>query len=331
MSKPVVKLAYTDFWPEFDRETDYFTRIIRRHYTIEWSDHPDFLIYSVFGFNHLRHHCPRIFYTGEDTRPDFRDCDYAFSFEYSNHPQHCRLPFYARRIETINLSDAQPQDAAASLARKTRFCTFVYSDETGIRRNRFLKKLSRYKRVDSGGGYCNNVGGRVADKHAFLSEGKFTIAFEHTRQAGYTTEKLTDALLAHTLPIYWGNPLIGREFNTKRFINAHEFASEEDLIERIIELDQDDALCLDVMRQPLFPDGAAGNPFVCEDRILEEFDRIFSTRIIPVSHRRRRLHLWDCSVRPLMRRASDRFYKQRRVIRNWCECMRPNWLRRSGL
>ena len=308
--KPVIKLAYSDFWPEFNRETDYFTQIIRRHYTVEWSDQPDFLIYSVFGFEYLRYSCVRIFYTGENVRPDFRDCDYAFSFDYLDRPEHYRLPFYAYRSAGANLEDPS-RDFEAELARKTRFCTFVYSDPSGIRRNRFLKKLSRYKRVDSGGNYLNNVGGRVADKLAFLREGKFTIAFEHTSYPGYTTEKITDALWAGTMPIYWGNPLINRDFNTGHFLNAHDFENDDELIGRIVELDRDDEQYLAVMRRPVFSDGV-DSPFSREANILAQFDRIFTTPIVPVALRRKWARRWDRQIRPLACRVRNRYWRQRR-------------------
>lgn len=314
--KPRIKLGYADFWQGFDPENDYFTRIIRRHYDVELSAQPDFLIYSVFGWQHLRHRCVRVFYTGENVRADFRDCDYAFTFDYSDRPEHYRLPYYARRISSSNLSK-RAADVEAVLARKTRFCTFVYSDPTGLRRNQFLQKLSRYKVVDSGGGYLNNVGGRVADKLAFVAESKFNIAFEHTSHPGYTTEKITDAMQAWSLPIYWGNPLVGRDFDSRSFLNVHEFPSEEAVIARIIELDRDDALYAEVLSQPWFPNDR-GNVFMDEDNILSQFDRIFTTDIVPIARRRRRLAVWDLRLRPLLRRAQNRMGRRPRL---WLEAL----------
>jgi len=299
--KPTISLGYADFWPGFNPETDFFTRLLRWRFDIRLSGRPDFLLYSAFGREHLRHRCVRIFYSGEAVRPDFRDCDYAFTFDYLDRPEHCRLPYYVRRLEGDDLVK-RGVDARAALARKTRFCTFVYTDPQGVRRNRFFKRLSRYKRVDSGGGYLNNLGRRVEDKLAFLREGKFTIAFEHSLHPGYTTEKLTDAMRASTLPIYWGNPLVGREFNTHSFLNAHEFRSEEALIERIMELDRDDEQYAGVLGRPWLPAGR-GNIYLDENRLLDQFDRIFRTPIVPVAQRRRRLALWDGRVRPFSRRA----------------------------
>ena len=63
----------------------------------------------------------------------------------------------------------------------------------------------QYKHIDSGGKYKNNIGAPVADKLAFLSEGKFNIAFENSSANGYTTEKLIEAFAAGTIPLYWGD------------------------------------------------------------------------------------------------------------------------------
>src|SRR5438309_10477229 len=78
-------------------------------------------------------------------------------------------------------------------------------------------------------------------KIEFLKRYKFNIAFENASLPGYTTEKIVEPMAARCLPIYWGNPLIHREFNPKSFLNYVDFRDEAALIERIIELDQNDA------------------------------------------------------------------------------------------
>src|SRR5262249_55166951 len=52
---------------------------------------------------------------------------------------------------------------------------------------------------------------------------KFVIAFENSSLSGYNTEKLTHAIEADCVPIYWGDPEIGRSFNTRRFVNGHDY------------------------------------------------------------------------------------------------------------
>jgi hypothetical protein len=90
---------------------------------------------------------------------------------------------------------------------------------------------------------------------------------------------------ARCLPIYWGNPRVGEDFNPASFLNYSDFPSAEALIERIIELDNDDAKYLAVTRQPCFPNNKR-TEFYSEDRLLDFFEMIFSTSIRPVSTRR---------------------------------------------
>jgi hypothetical protein len=156
-------------------------------------------------------------------------------------------------------------------------------------RNDFFHKLCQYKKVDSAGGALNNVGYRVppgpAAKHEFMRPYKFNIAFENTSIPDYTTEKIVEAMRVRTMPIYWGNPRIATEFNSKSFLNYFDFASEDALIEKIIELDQDDAKYLEYLRQPYFHNNQP-NEFFSQERLLNHFEKIFTTPITPVSTRR---------------------------------------------
>jgi hypothetical protein len=143
--------------------------------------------------------------------------------------------------------------------------------------------------VDSAGGALNNTGYQVppgpGPKLEFLRPYKFNIAFENTSIPDYTTEKIVDAMRARVLPIYWGNPRIATEFNPKSFLNYFDFPGEDALIDKIIELDQDDAKYLEYLRQPYFHNNQP-NEFFSRERLLNQFEKIFTTRITPVSRRR---------------------------------------------
>ena len=96
--------------------------------------------------------------------------------------------------------------------------------------------------MDCGGKVRNNIGYLVPDKIAFLMDYKFNIAFENESYPGYTTEKLPESFIGNTVPIYWGNPLIDKEFNAGAFINAHEFRNLDQVVEFVVELDRNDLL-----------------------------------------------------------------------------------------
>lgn len=129
--------------------------------------------------------------------------------------------------------------------------------------------------MDSGRRHLNNIGRFVDDKLSFIKEYKFTIAFENSGFPGYTTEKLVHPMMAHSLPIYWGNELVERDFNPKSILNYADFQNEEELIERIIEIDNDNNLYMEYLKQPYYHDNQV-NEFIKPENVMKQFDYIFS-------------------------------------------------------
>ena len=288
-----IRLDFCDFGHNMSKPNHFFYRLLQEHFEVELCDQPDFLIYSSHGHVHRMHSGVRIFFSGESAPPDFRECDYSLSCCRVDTPRHLQLPFYVLYGQAADIVK-QHDDPERILAGKTKFCSFVVrSHNPRLNRNRleFFQHLSRYRSVDSGGVYGNNIGGPIpggsAEKIAFLRAYKFNIAFENLARPGYTTEKIFEPMVARCLPIYWGNPLIAEEFNPRSFLNRADFPSEEALIKRIIELDRDDAKYLEYVRQPYFHQDQP-NLYFSRQRLLEFFERIFTDRIVPVAQRGRR-------------------------------------------
>jgi hypothetical protein len=188
---------------------------------------------------------------------------------------------------------APPETPEQVLARKSKFCAFVVGNtrrRATHKRVEFFHQLSRYKKVDSGGRALNNIGGPIpggsGGKVDFLRPYKFNICFENKSIPGYTTEKIYEAMLARCIPIYWGSSRIHEEFNPKSFLNYFDFPNEEALIQRIIQIDNNPELHLEYLRQPVFHDNRP-NEYFSTDRLLNFFDRIFTTPIRPVGTRRK--------------------------------------------
>ena len=274
--KPRLKIKFTDYYRGWRSQQNLFSELLSEMYELEFSDDPDLLLFLPFGTDHLKYRCRKVFITGENVRPDFGICDYAFSFDYLDDPRNYRFPLALWG----NVQTPSGWDPEKALRSKTRFCNFVYSNPSCRIRNQLFDKLSRYKCVDSGGRYKNNLGHRVADKHAFLSQYKFTIAYENSSYPGYVTEKISDAFAADSLPVYWGNPVVSRDFNPASFINYHDLGSNDAVIERIIELDQDDDAYLQVMRQPRYPDDLFP-AFAHRDQISERLRQIVESPTAP--------------------------------------------------
>jgi len=277
--KKKLKLFFSDFWSVFNIEDNLFLNLIKDDFDIELTDQsPDFLFYSVFGTKHYRHNCIKIFYTGENVRPDFNYCDYAFTFDYIQDRRHFRLPLYAFFDNVGKL--LKPKNIEQIISEKLKFCNFVYSNASQPVRNNFFKKLSKYKKVDSAGRLYNNTKFRAASKVDFIKDYKFTIAFENESYPGYTTEKIFEPMLVNSLPIYWGNPLVHLDFNSNSYLNYYDFHNEDDLIDRIIQIDKDVDLYAKYLSEPFFENNQL-NPYVQPESIKTKLNEIFSSNIEP--------------------------------------------------
>ena len=288
MTSNPLKIAFVDFWPGFDAKGYRLVQQLSPHFPIEISGDPDYLFFSVFGTAHLEprfDRCIKIIWLAENVRPDFSTCDYSLSFDYPDDPRNLRLPyysdvnFYLGREPNKYLSLIKPDnyDPVRVLDSKKRFCNFIYSNEWATERLAFFGELSKYKRVDSGGSVKNNLGFKVRNKREFMIPYKFTIAFENSSYPGYVTEKLVDPMFANSLPIYWGSPRVHEEFNPRSFINCHEHADWQSVIEKIIQIDQDDSLYLEYLEAPWFHENKP-NPYCQPDYIMPFFQMVFADR-----------------------------------------------------
>lgn len=272
--RPRIKVKFVDFWADFNQPNFIFYKLLAKKYEVVDSEEPDLLFYSTFGNKNIKYACTKIFYTGENIRPDFRACDYAFSFDYSTNPKNYRLPLYFL-YDDLNKLINRKLDAKEVLSQKKKFCCFVVSNSKSTIRNDFFTNFSKLKHIDSGGNLFNNIGGPIENKRTFIKDYKFVIAFENDSYPGYTTEKIFEPLLENCIPIYWGNPLVKKDFNTKRFINCHDFGSFEEVMEHVLLIDQDDDKYMEYINQPVLKDDKI-NELLKEETILKRLEEIVS-------------------------------------------------------
>ena len=265
--KKKITINFVDFAKDFDNKNNDFVRILSNWFEVVISEHPDYLFYSNFGYKHTKYNCIKIYFTGENTVPDFNLCDYAIGFsEMTFNDRYLRYPLYKLFQYRKDLELALSKDNIYKTTKKDLFCSFVVSNDNGMKeREAFFKQLCKYKTVSSGGRYLNNIGGPVKDKLEFQSKHKFSIAFENTSSAGYTTEKIVQAFASGSIPIYFGNPNISKEFNENSFINCHHYNNFEEVINRIKEIDNDDVLYNKIISEKIT------NCDLLSEKELEEF------------------------------------------------------------
>ena len=304
MNKPMqqVRLKFTDFPGPFNPTR--IQALLRQRFEIVIDDErPDYVIYSVSSHNHLRYpEAVRIFFTGENIRPDFNICDYAFGYDWLEFgDRHYRCPNYQLYDQYHDLCQRMRSVAPTSdFSNDTRkFCNFIYTSGSGHPfRDEFFHHLNKYRQVDAPGAHLRNTDADIgpaykgdwsASKVAFQRGYKFSFAFENSTTIGYTTEKIVHAMAADTIPIYWGNPSIGREFNSRRFVNCHNYPDAEAMAQRIMEIDRDDGLFRQILTEPFFPANEALES-LRDERILDQFENIFTQP--KQTAFRRNFHAW---------------------------------------
>ncbi len=253
------------------------------------SQKPDFYLFANVKDKDAFSNCVKIYNPGENILINMSVCDWAFGERYENevrNPRYVRLPNYVRLGAGYDLIKKN-YNSVKILADKQKFCAFVYQNSGVEFRNSFFKQLSKYKQVDSPGAAFNNMpsidppGTREQyyisydTKVTFLRKYKFTIAFANECSTGYTSEKIYHAMLANSIPIYWGNPEVHRDFNTKSFVNLHQYRSMQEAIQKVIELDRNDNLYLSYLNEPWYCNNTP-TQYADPNVILAKFRRIFS-------------------------------------------------------
>ena len=273
-----VKIAFSDFWDDFDPKDNFIIDALKDHFDIVISDDPDFVFCSNFGNRHLKYDCVKIFYTGENLCPDFNLTDYAMGFhQISFDDRYLRLPLYVLYDDACFLACSKHELAEDYDLGSKKFCNYVISNAlSDPARDKMIGLLEAYKSVDSGGRYRNNVGGPVKDKIAFERDYKFTMCFENSSARGYTTEKIVEAFAGQTVPIYWGNPDISTEFNPKAFINCHDFSSFEEVMEEVKRIDENDELYIDMLKAPVLTEGSSAKKYLAADYVSDYLCAILS-------------------------------------------------------
>ena len=221
-------------------------------------EHPDYLIYDVFGCEHINpkyDESIKIALYSENIIPDFSETDYATSQahliyldRYYKYPSFIWNLYKFRKLKVGNIR------MLANNLKKTKFCAAVisnYQNYSYFRLN-FIKELNKYKHVDMGGDYLNDFGIHIQDKIKFLSSYKFSISMENSNGDGYISEKIIDSLIAGTIPIYYGDYLIDEYINPKCLIMIKGEKDIQSKIDYIIKIDNDDKLYNSILKEPIF-------------------------------------------------------------------------------
>jgi hypothetical protein len=123
---------------------------------------------------------------------------------------------------------------------KHRMCSLIASKkakQTGHKMRHEVAKWIRETEKDveiMGRGYRP-----FAEKAEGLAPFRYSIVIENSRESNYFTEKLIDAMLCGTIPIYWGCPNIGEFFDTNGIILCQSLGDIQAAVQRLSLADFD--------------------------------------------------------------------------------------------
>jgi alpha(1,3/1,4) fucosyltransferase len=280
-SSRTLRIGFSDMWDSFNPEYNFFTLLLEeaaKHSTpsliIQGLDiqgnsaSPDLLIFGPFGETWKSFpDVPKVHFTGENSPPvQGTNVFLNLGFPHMDmvDDSYLRLPLWILEIDWFGADPQRIRNPKPisidrctkvfpeELERKKKFCAFVVSNPSNPLRNAAFHWLSSYKDVDSAGALFNTVGpvlaagpgggGGELKKHEFLKDYKFALTFENSSAPGYCTEKLLHAKASGCIPIYWGDPKVNRDFDTKSFLHVQDVTSPNDLIDAVRKIDEDEEL-----------------------------------------------------------------------------------------
>lgn len=252
-----LKFGYINFWDGFNQSNEVFLGFNKILSKLPYKfvivdpmvEEADFVFASVFywdeySFRNCKGNPIKILFNGESLPNAYYEYDYSISME-SQTTTNLYFPYFVfREVDDKRGLVENPFDR--------KFCSFVVSnDKPKLRLQAFEILNTKYKDVASGGKAFNNIGGAVDDKIDFIKDYKFNICFENTYKDGYVTEKIYDAFMGYTIPIYFGGKVVSKIFNKDAFIDCTNKDGQY-LLDRVRELDENKELYMEMLEQPMF-------------------------------------------------------------------------------
>lgn len=263
-----MNICYLDFWPGFNSELNWFSLLFKHLYSernFNFNSSPeeaDIIFASCFGNDKykIKSNAIKLFYTGENLRPDLNFADYSLSFDFDTYnDRNFRLPHWFlyvnwwndpnKDIAKISLNDLFSKIDSNEIWNRKNFCCIMIGNPVE-NRIQVAMKLNEYREVHGYGKvFGNYVSGNKID---VLKQYRFNICFENAIYPGYITEKLLEAKVAGCVPIYYGDDTFSTDFNKNCAINYKDFNNINDLYKEIKSLDENEEYFKQVVSEPLF-------------------------------------------------------------------------------
>ncbi len=190
----------------------------------------------------------RVWLTTENVRPPVQaDFDLVLSFDQTSFSDaDVYFPMWLMQIGLFGpakLDHLGIEASAADLIKprkmkdtqlEKKFCCTIFANPHNVR----LKAINLLQpSIDVFGPYVSKP---VKSKYLVASGYRFMLCFENDLYPGYVTEKLIEAYVSGTVPLYWGDLGNDHMINRLSFVNLKEFDSMADFVEYAHTMDAED-------------------------------------------------------------------------------------------
>jgi hypothetical protein len=199
--------------------------------------------------------------TYENRRPPLQGFDLTFSFDVDNYSgKNYYLPLIYLYMNHSKISPphskhllspcvaSQNRDVDKNFIEKKSGFASAFINNPHPMRLRAIDSLSKIEKVELFGRSVNNY---VNDKIDTASLYWFNLCFENDLYPGYVTEKILEAWISKSVPLYWGYDE-AKILNPDAFVNLKDFNSLEDFVVFVSELYLDKDRMVEMISQPLF-------------------------------------------------------------------------------
>lgn len=262
-----IKISFHGFWPRFledeQNNVSFFKELFSGLGDILIQNDPDKsdILVSTYGHEQeLRDKAINVLYICEPSNnKEGWDLVIAGIDESKYNFPIINTPLFVSYLYCNNLLD-KCLNRVPKTSIPSKFCCWITSNANCQERNNIFHILNIYKKVDSTGLKLNNTGHLLTcpwgsqEFYDYISQYKFVICAENSDMEQYITEKIFHGYISRTIPIYWGTKYMKTIFHPNSYIyleNTNE-KSYYDLLNKVIEIDNDDKKWLSMINSPVF-------------------------------------------------------------------------------
>jgi hypothetical protein len=267
-----MKIYCNGFWSGFIEKTnpvhcDFFIELCNRIWNTKCElgdkEDSDILLESIFSPSCLKDRSWKysILFSGE-SRIYSNTSDYTLVlYGQRNHDNSINCPLFIPYIYCNNLISSLDNPISRSTIAQNKVLAII-SNPGGDMRNTVLHALETQGiEIVYAGNYKNNIGGPLKAQYNtnefldYVSQFKFILTMENSREDTYITEKICHGMLADIVPIYWGSKRVCDYFNPERFINIDSTNDIPKLIKTIQSCFNNESEWNAMVAKPILSDG----------------------------------------------------------------------------